>query len=935
MPAFGSWMSSAHLTMRWTVVLGDPQVLPLLVPVALALAFAIRPWRPRRPARIVAWLAATGGAFSLLLVLAAPARDRAGARPQRWALLVDRSASATSEDARRIDDFADRLARQLAGVVSLERVPLGPVAEPTGDLRERTPITEALLGLGGFDRAILASDGHFAEDSRALEVLARRIGVPIDLPAHLPAPREALSVDRIAIDRAPDDGRGVRTGDDGRGRWTIALTNETTGSAELVVTAARAGVAEIELGRRTIPALAGRIELAGKLPRLDPGLYHLVARLASSEANADGLLAASAILSVGDPPRVLVVSENPDAELVRQLGAGPLFLDVRAPAEVPADPAALAAYRAVILAGVPPTSLPPASALALVQYVGKRGGGLVLLDARAALASPAWAASPIAELVPLAPVRAPPPTPEPAEPPPPPRAPPVRPPDKVAPALVAKPLLALVLVVDCSGSMRHDDKLALAREAAVASLERLDDRDLIGVVAFNSRPEWIVPLTEARARGAITVAIRSLRAEGETDIELALRAAGNRLVGLDCPIKHVVLVSDGHTGGVPLFKDLVTGMAARGITVTTIGVGEQFDHQLMSNIALWGKGRFFPATAKEVPRIAVEETTQAVTQARALRDRAPVEPPKPDPPMDPPVPPTPPGDPPLKPDVSTDPPPVDIERASDHARDPAPPPEARAVLELRSSLRSPVLAGVGPPFPALGDLPGAEARPGATVLLETTDGRPVLALWRHGPGRVAILAADTTGAAAGAWRDWPLVPRLLAQLVTHTLSELEPNHTSLEHRVAWSEAAAGWVVDAWVRTPSGEPCADPAALATIATGRVAGEPRALGPGWWRWALPWNPGPPPAWRLACGGREVDIVAPRPPLAAGGRDTLLRLCRGSGGEDGLVPEALLGETVHYVTREPLAPGAPAGLAAALLALAAAAWRVARVGSARRPA
>lgn len=910
--------------MRATVALGDSQVLPLVLPVALALAFAIRPWRPRRPARIVAWLAATGGAFALLLALAAPARDRAGARAQRWALLLDRSASATREDARRIDDFADRLARQLAGVVSLEHVPLGPVAEPTGDLRERTAITEALLGLGGFDRAIVASDGHFAEDPRALEALARRIGVPIDLPAHLPAPREALSVDRIAIDRAPDDGRGVRTGDDGRGRWMIALTNETTGSAELVVTAARAGVAEIELGRRTIPALAGKVELAGKLPRLDPGLYHLVARLASPRASPDGLLAASAILSVGDPPRVLVVSENPDAELVRQLGAGPLFLDVRAPAEVPADPAALATYRAVVLAGVPPTSLPPASALALVQYVGKRGGGLVLLDARAALTSAAWSASPIAELVPLAPVRAPPPTPEPAEPPTPPRAPPVRPPDKVAPALVAKPMLALVLVVDCSGSMRHDDKLALAREAAVASLERLDDRDLIGVIAFNSRPEWIVPLTEARARGPITLAIRSLLAEGETDIELALRAAANRLVGLDCPIKHVVLVSDGHTGGVPLFKDLVTGMAARGVTVTTIGVGEQFDHQLMSNIALWGKGRFFPATAKEVPRIAVGETTQAVTAARALRDQAPVEPPRPEPPLDPPVPPRPPADPPPKPDVPTDPPP-----------DTAPPSEARARFELRSSLRSPVLAGVGPPFPALGDVPGAEARPGATVLLETTDGRPVLALWRHGPGRVAILAADTTGAAAGAWRDWPLVARLLAQLVTHALSEPEPNHTALEHQIAWSEAPAGWVVDAWAHTASGEPCAGPAALAAIATGRTAGEPRALGPGWWRWTLPWTPGPPPAWRLACGGRSVDIVAPRPPLSAGGRDTLLRLCRASGGEDGLVPEALLGETVHYVTREPLAPGAPAGIAAALLALAAAAWRVARAGSARRPA
>ena len=40
-----------------------------------------------------------------------------------------------------------------------------------------------------------------------------------------------------------------------------------------------------------------------------------------------------------------------------------------------------------------------------------------------------------------------------------------------------------------------DSKLALAREAAIAALELLEDGDQVSVVAFSGSPELIVPLT--------------------------------------------------------------------------------------------------------------------------------------------------------------------------------------------------------------------------------------------------------------------------------------------------------------------------------------------------------------------------------------------------------------------------------------------------------
>ena len=91
------------------------------------------------------------------------------------------------------------------------------------------------------------------------------------------------------------------------------------------------------------------------------------------------------------------------------------------------------------------------------------------------------------------------------------------------------PSLAVVFVLDRSGSMgskaRGEDKLTIAKRAALLSIELLKPLDRVGVLAFDSGRDWAVPLTEVGARRPIAERLRDLRVGGGTDLYLALEEA--------------------------------------------------------------------------------------------------------------------------------------------------------------------------------------------------------------------------------------------------------------------------------------------------------------------------------------------------------------------------------------------------------------------------
>ena len=168
---------------------------------------------------------------------------------------------------------------------------------------------------------------------------------------------------------------------------------------------------------------------------------------------------------------------------------------------------------------------------------------------------------------------------------------------------------AIVLLIDTSGSMRDENRLIYAKEAAKVVTRQLKDADLFGVIGFNINTYIVVGLDKlANNRKVVDAQIDRLKAGGYTDFLPALTDAKDALENLYASKKHVVLLSDGVTRGSPsALLNLVSEMLKVNITVSTIAISKEADVRVMSRMARSGGGFFqLVCDASTMPQLMVE-----------------------------------------------------------------------------------------------------------------------------------------------------------------------------------------------------------------------------------------------------------------------------------------------------------------------------------------
>jgi Ca-activated chloride channel family protein len=110
----------------------------------------------------------------------------------------------------------------------------------------------------------------------------------------------------------------------------------------------------------------------------------------------------------------------------------------------------------------------------------------------------------------------------------------------------------IVLLIDTSGSMASEDKIAQAMAAAEAFLNATEANNRIGLTTFDDIVEERVPLGNAEGvYDQIYSNIRSLRADGGTELYMAVRDVVTELNKAedDGRIRAVVVLSDGGDTG--------------------------------------------------------------------------------------------------------------------------------------------------------------------------------------------------------------------------------------------------------------------------------------------------------------------------------------------------------------------------------------------------
>jgi Ca-activated chloride channel family protein len=158
-----------------------------------------------------------------------------------------------------------------------------------------------------------------------------------------------------------------------------------------------------------------------------------------------------------------------------------------------------------------------------------------------------------------------------------------------------RPPVNVAIVIDNSGSM-SGQKIAQARDAAIAAVKRLRDDDIVSVVLYNSSVEVIVPATKATDRAQIIKKIKQVTAGGSTALFAGVSkgAAEVRKFRESESVNRVILLSDGRANVGPKspreLERLGASLVKEGISVTTLGLGLGYNEDLMSRLAAAGSG---------------------------------------------------------------------------------------------------------------------------------------------------------------------------------------------------------------------------------------------------------------------------------------------------------------------------------------------------------
>ncbi len=158
-----------------------------------------------------------------------------------------------------------------------------------------------------------------------------------------------------------------------------------------------------------------------------------------------------------------------------------------------------------------------------------------------------------------------------------------------------RPPVNLALVIDTSSSMAGDG-IEGARAAALELLSAMREGDRLSVVSFGSRARLVVPSTrvDASSRGELKTAIEGLEPSGTTALTEGLNAGLNQVFTHEVQggINRVVLLSDGVPNDGGQVAALAQSAAGRGVSITALGLGLEFDETLLAALAQRSGGRF-------------------------------------------------------------------------------------------------------------------------------------------------------------------------------------------------------------------------------------------------------------------------------------------------------------------------------------------------------
>lgn len=418
---------------------------------------------------------------------------------------------------------------------------------------------------------------------------------------------------------------------------------------------------------------------------------------------------ATAWVRVAPRPSVLLLSATPrdNRYLEQALSSRGLAVTALAPHTQLASVPALNTFTTVILNNIAHQQLPVAFARGMDTYV-KNGGGLIMVGGESSLGLGHYAGTAIEQALPV----------------------------RLVPPQKEERRTAMLLIIDKSGSMRKQRKLLYAKLGARAVARNLTDTDLFGIIGFDKTPFVVAPLDYlGKTRAQLDDRIDRLKPSGGTFLLPALQEARRQLERQHATRKHIVLLTDGETGGSGSdYLDLASVLRNElKITISTIAVGKQANLRLLSRLADYGGGAFYHTTdPSTLPDLFLDELEE-------------------------------------KPEEKTM-----VER----------------LLHPIPNPRSPLLKGLAQQrLPAVKGYVQTRLKKGARADLSVRDTDkqlPLLASWSYGQGRAAAFTSDANGRWSEPWVGWDRYSQFWNQTVRWSFAREEGDGRNGQHASPFS-----------------------------------------------------------------------------------------------------------------------------------------------------
>ena len=293
--------------------------------------------------------------------------------------------------------------------------------------------------------------------------------------------------------------------------------------------------------------------------------------------------------------------------------------------------------------------------------------------------------------------------------------------------------VAVALIIDKSGSMKHQGKIVAAREAALSAIRSLKDDDFVTVVGFDGAPFVVlVPMTVAEAKQIAERKLEGLTPNGQTNLLPAIQEARIRFSEIPAGRKHFIVLSDGQfSKTVTEFLREMEQLKAEGITVSTIALGSESDVPFLRTLARQGSGKFYRTlSADTLPELFLKDIEISTGEATMAEDDL-----------------------------------FEVRRG---------PGETKAIALKR--------------FPPLkGFIETLPKRKASLELFTRKGGKvfPILSNWKYGDGRVAAFTSDANGRWSLPWLKWSGFPKFWKQMLEFIKSSADDSNAEVDFDIRY------------------------------------------------------------------------------------------------------------------------------------------------------